>query len=73
MAANVNGVNKLIMNKTDVLEAAGEFRAYTDDKVDLISFSSIERFKGFVENYMFSKCPSIAGGEIIWSSSPEKI
>jgi adenylosuccinate synthase len=73
MAANVNGVNKLIMNKIDVLEAVGEFRAFVDDSRDSIKFSSVEKFKTFVEDYMFSKCPNILDGEIIWSSSPEKI
>lgn len=70
-AANVNGVQELIFNKTDVLEEVGVFRVIVNKKEGQVSFDSINTFKEFVENYLKLSCSALE--KIVWSASPDEI
>jgi len=65
-AIKINGVNKVIFNKTDILRDVGVWKAY-DEKDFQVEFSDEEDMKGWVE----SKIPYDV--KVIWSDSPERI
>lgn len=70
-AANINGVTKLVMNKLDVLEDVGAYRAFIKDGGEVQEFVDLPSFTKFVENHLYESCEQLE--EVVWSSSPEKI
>ena len=69
MAANVNGVTDLIINKADVLQEVKAFR-YTVGGAE-INCHNYERFYLYVEAILRENCPNI--NKITWSLTPNGI
>lgn len=71
-AANINGVNTLIFNKTDVMQNVGAYMLFPDWKTENVKeFDNMSDFQEYVEFYLRNACPLLE--EIIWSSSPHEI
>jgi adenylosuccinate synthase len=69
MAANVNGVVELIINKTDILQQVGTWKLYHNNK--LVDLESEDRFTDYVRNHLLRNCDTI--NEVIFSYSPNGI
>lgn len=69
MAANVNGVTDIIINKADVLEQVNAFSYIVGDSV--INCHNYQRFALYVEAILRENCPSI--DKITWSLTPNGI
>ena len=65
-AIKINGVNKVVFNKTDILREVGVWKVY-DERDFLVDFPNEKEMKGWVE----SRIPYDV--KVIWSDSPEKI
>jgi adenylosuccinate synthase len=50
MASRINGINKLVVNKTDILEEVGTWRAYSGPNV--LHFDSKEDMEFWIETKM---------------------
>ena len=70
-AVNVNGVNTLIMNKSDVFEEVGVFNLYKDGQLITV-IKEFHTFKFIVGEFLRQSC-SQSLNEIIWSASPLEI
>lgn len=66
-AIHLNGVNKLVFNKIDVLREIGEFKIY-DENNYTVQFPSEEQ----MASWFLNKLP-LEIKEIYWSDSPERI
>lgn len=64
-AARINGVNKVVFNKADILRKLDTWKAY-DTNGNLITFQDEELMKSWMQELL----PSV---EIYWSDSPEKL
>ena len=61
----MNGVTKLIINKCDIIEKLGKYKILNDYNKQIIDFTSFdvmklyiqERFKGLVDEIIFSESP----------------
>jgi len=69
MAANINGVTQVIINKADVLKQVGHFGIILDGKLE--KFSSFDNFRNFVNGILTETCTS--GFTIVWSETPNGI
>jgi adenylosuccinate synthase len=69
MAANVNGVTEIIINKADVLQLVGTFSANFDGV--RCTFKQYDNFKNFVDAILYEYCGSRI--KIIWSLTPNGI
>lgn len=69
IAANINGVTDLIMNKVDILQQLDEWKLY--NRGNLINCGKQETFEETVKDILFSNCPSIE--QVIFSFSPNEI
>jgi adenylosuccinate synthase len=65
-AININGVNKVVFNKTDILRDVGVWRVY-DEKDFLVEFPNEKEMQGWVT----SRIPYYV--KVYWSDSPERI
>ena len=50
MAVNINGVNKLVFNKLDVLEEVGEWRVY--EGINMFEFTSSEDMQFWIREML---------------------
>lgn len=66
IAANINGVTDVIINKFDALMELNVFKLYY--KSDLISFDNGESFKSFIRENLLKNCESIHS--VFFSESP---
>jgi len=65
-AININGVNKLIINKIDVLDEIGVFRGIIDGKVR--EFEDMGYMEDYIKDYIQVYCTSV--DEVKFSTSP---
>jgi hypothetical protein len=65
----INGVNKLIINKIDVLEKVKTFRL--KENGNLLTFNDKRLFKGFIIQDLIKDCPTLK--EVTFSESPYEI
>jgi len=70
-AVNVNGVNTLIMNKSDVFEEVGVFSLYKDGQLITV-IKDFHTFKFVVGEFLRQSCAASLK-EVIWSVSPYEI
>ena len=68
-ALRVNGVNKLVINKCDIITLLGVYKVIVDDGVK--EFESLEEMQNFIQNWIEERYDGIE--EWHWSSSPERI
>ena len=68
-ASNINGVNKMVVNKLDVLEEVNIFKCIY--KGEELHSANSEDFVRFVEDILLVSCLSLE--EIVWSRSPYEI
>ena len=66
---NINGVNKLIINKIDVLEKVKTFNI--KENGNLLTFKDKRLFKGVIVQQLLKDCPTLT--EVIFSESPYEI
>ena len=69
-ALNVNGVNKLIINKGDIMEKVGVFKVIEKSGKEK-EFPDLQSTKNYVETILIAKCPDLE--EITFSQSPTGI
>lgn len=70
MAANMNGVTRIIISKADVLKEVGEFGVvYDGDKV--VKFDNFSKFQNFVQGILQETCNY--NFRIVWSETPHGI
>ena len=70
MAANMNGVTRIIISKLDVLREVNQFGAiYDGEKV--VNFETAQQFKNFVEGILQETCNY--NFRIFWSETPHGI
>jgi adenylosuccinate synthase len=73
-AIKISGVNKLIINKCDVLEKVGKFKIILDNTTihqkDL-NFDSLNAMKDFIKSYIHQETQDFS--EIIFSGDKSKI
>ena len=69
MAANVNGVTDIIINKADVLQSVGLFSTNFDNTH--FTFKEYNNFKNFVDATLYEHCGSKI--KIVWSLTPNGI
>jgi len=65
----INGVNKLIINKVDVLEEVKTFSLIEDGYLN--TFNEKGKFKGFIIESLLKDCPTLR--EVTFSESPYEI
>jgi len=65
----INGVNKLIINKIDVLEKVKTFKL--KENGNLLTFNDKRLFKGFIIQYLVKECSTLK--EVTFSESPYEI
>jgi adenylosuccinate synthase len=65
----INGVNKLIINKVDVLEEVKTFSLIDDGYLN--TFNEKGKFKGFIIESLLKDCPTLR--EVTFSESPYEI
>ena len=65
----ISGANKLIINKCDIFQKAGNFCIQWNEEI--LKFSDLTELKNFVSNKISSYCTDVK--EIIFSGDPEKI
>ncbi len=65
-AIKINGVNRVVFNKADILKEVGVWKVY-DENDFLVSFSNEQAMQHWVE----SRIPYDV--KVIWSNSPERI
>jgi adenylosuccinate synthase len=68
-AADINGFNRLVLNKTDILQQVNQWKVIFNDNV--IDLKTEENFKSFIFENLQS--PYLKSENIIFSYSPEKI
>jgi adenylosuccinate synthase len=69
IAANVNGVAELIVNKTDILQQVDTWKLYHNNK--LVDLQQEDRFTEYVKHHLLKNCHTI--DEVIFSYSPNGI
>ena len=65
----INGVNKLIINKIDVIEKVKTFKL--KENGNLLTFNDKRLFKGFIIQYLVKECSTLK--EVTFSESPYEI
>jgi len=65
----INGVNKLIINKIDVIEKVNTFKL--KENGNLLTFNDKRLFKGFIIQYLVKECSTLK--EVTFSESPYEI
>lgn len=68
-AININGVNKLVVNKIDVLEQVSNFKIKENENI--LTFNDKRLFKSFIIESLLNECGTLR--EVIFSESPYKI
>lgn len=68
-SVNLSGVDTLVINKCDILDAAESYNLFYND--ELKSFSNFSQMKLFIDNQLHSKCEGL--NKILYSYSPEDI
>lgn len=66
VAINESGTTDLIISKTDVMEKAGYFKLFFNEKINV--FNSLEEIKTFITNKIREECLLVS--EIYFSNSP---
>jgi len=66
-AVDVNGVNKIVFNKADILRDVGVWKAY-DKNGFLVSFKSEEEMKYWILDQLARD-----SAQLFWSDSPDRI
>lgn len=69
MAANVNGVTEIIINKADILQEVGKFGVMYDSV--MFEFEEYNNFKNFVDAMIHEHCGLRT--KIVWSLTPNGI
>ena len=69
MAATINGVTQVIINKADVLKEVNKFGVYYDDR--LYTFETLHNFQNFVDGVLVETCNTRFS--IVWSLTPNGI
>lgn len=69
MAANINGVTNLIINKADILGQINEFKFYKDR--NLVHCYGQNEFENMIEKGIIKNCPTVH--EVTFSYSPNTI
>lgn len=68
-SVNLSGVDTLVINKCDILDAAESYNLFYND--ELKSFSNFSQMKLFIDNQIHSECEDL--NKVLYSYSPEDI